>query len=75
MCKDKLIIKIVDNIMSYFKYTLITIIEEEQNNLPIFNSVLNVMTYMNKDTYSYTLKDIDDNLFDKLIIEVLDNLY
>ena len=53
-----------------FKYELLTIIDEEKEKVPIFNSVLELMSNMNKYTYSYTPKDIDDELFDKLIYEI-----
>lgn len=75
MNKENLTYKIVDNIMSYLKYTLLTIIEEETEELPVFTNVLNIMSCMNKYTYSYTLSDIDDKLFDKLIEEVITVLH
>lgn len=75
MNKENLTYKIVDNIMSYLKYTLLTIIEEETEELPVFINVLNIMSCMNKYTYSYTLSDIDDKLFDKLIEEVITVLH
>lgn len=39
--------------------------------MPIFQSVLNVINNMNDYEYSYTLKDIDEKLFDKLIQEII----
>ena len=70
MNKEELIIKLVENIMIFFKDELLTIIDEEKEKVPIFNSVLDLMSHMNKYTYSYTLRDIDDKLFDKLIYEI-----
>ena len=62
---------LIDNILSYFKYQILSEIEENNNNLPIFNSVLYLINNMNNHDYSYTLKDIDDRLFDKLIKEII----
>ena len=39
--------------------------------MPIFKSVLNVINIMNDYEYSYTLKDLDEKLFDKLIQEII----
>ena len=44
---------------------------KENKNLPILNNVLNLINNMNNHDYSYTLKDIDDRLFDKLIEEII----
>lgn len=74
MNKEQLTINLIDNIMSYFKYELLIKIEEKPNNFNIFNTVLNIMSIMNKYTYSYTLKDIDDKLFCELINEIKENL-
>ena len=71
MDKEQLKYHLVDNITSYLKYTLINIVEEHPQKVPIFNSVLEIMSHMNKYTYSYTLKDIDDTLFDSLISETI----
>lgn len=71
MSKEALTLNIVDNIAWYLKYQILTILEEGSSNTPIFNNVLNIMSCMNDYTYSYTLKDIDDKLFDKLIEEVI----
>ena len=71
MDKEKIKYAYIDNIMSYLKYQLLTEIEENNDKLPIFNSVLTIMHKMNKYCYSYTLKDIDDTLFDKLIEEII----
>ena len=75
MDKETLKIELIENIMNYFKYQLIVETEEHNEQLPIFNSILNIMLLMNKDKYTYTLKDIDNLLFDKLMIEISDVLY
>lgn len=62
---------LIDNILSYFKYQILSEIEENNNNLPIFNSVLYLINTMNDYDYSYTLKDIDESLFNKLIEEIV----
>lgn len=69
--KEDLKYYLVDNIMSYLRYQLLIEIEEHNQKLKIFNIVLNIMCDMNEYDYSYTLKDIDDKLFDKLIQEVV----
>ena len=46
-------------------------IEENDENMPIFKSVLNVINNMNDYEYSYTLKDINEKLFNKLIKEII----
>ena len=69
--KEDLKYYLVDNIMSYLRYQLLIEIEEHNEKLKIFNIVLNIMCDMNEYDYSYTLKDIDDKLFDKLIQEVV----
>lgn len=71
MSKEQLKYHLIDNITSYLKYTLITVVEEQPHVVPIFNSTLELMSRMNKYTYSYTLKDIDDKLFDSLISETI----
>lgn len=62
--------ELIDNILIYFKYQILDELEEDTKRLPIFNNVLNLINNMNNHNYSYTLKDIDDKLFDKLIKEV-----
>lgn len=71
MNKEEIKYALIDNLMSYFKYQLMAEIEENNKKLPIFNNVLTMMQNMNKYRYSYTLKDIDDKLFDELIREVI----
>lgn len=63
--------ELIDNILIYFKYQILDELEEDTKRLPIFNNVLNLINNMNNHDYSYTLKDIDDKLFDKLIKEVI----
>ena len=63
--------ELIDNILIYFKYQILEELEENNKRLPIFNNVLNLINNMNNHDYSYTLKDIDDKLFDKLIKEVI----
>lgn len=63
--------ELIDNVLIYFKYQILEELEEGNKNLPIFNNVLNLINNMNDYEYSYTLKDIDDRLFDKLIKEVI----
>ena len=75
MDRESLKIELIENIMGYFKYQLIVETEEHNEQLPIFNSILNIMLLMNKDKYTYTLKDIDNLLFDRLIIEISDILH
>ena len=67
--------ELIDNILIYFKYQILEELEENNKRLPIFNNVLNLINNMNNHDYSYTLKDIDDKLFDKLIKEVISILY
>ena len=76
MSKEKIKYDLIDNIMSYLKYTFLDILDEDENKkkLSVFYDVLEIMENMNKDYYSYTLKDIDDKLFDKLINEVINAL-
>ena len=76
MSKEKIKYDLIDNIMSYLKYTFLDILDEDENRekLSVFYDVLEIMENMNKDYYSYTLKDIDDKLFDKLINEVINAL-
>ena len=70
MCKEELKIKLVDNIVSYLKYELLSKIDERPEEFVTFNHVLDTMKIMNKYTYSYTLKDIDDRVFEVLIHEI-----
>ena len=63
--------ELIDNILIYFKYQILDELEEDTKRLPIFNNVLNLINNMNNHDYSYTLKDIDDKLFNKLIKEVI----
>ena len=71
MSKEDFKYDLIDNIMSYLKYQLLSEIEENDENMPIFKSVLNVINNMNDYEYSYTLKDIDEKLFNKLIKEII----
>ena len=73
MSKEKIKYDLIDNIMSYLKYTFLDILDEDKNRekLSVFYDVLEIMQDMNKEYYLYTLKDIDDKLFDKLINEVI----
>lgn len=71
MEKEKIKYYLVDNIMSYLKNQLLVEIEENNERLKVFNNVLNIMCEMNEYEYSYTLKDIDDKLFNRLIQEVV----
>lgn len=71
MSKEVLTLNIVDNITCYLKYQILSKLEEDPSNVPIFNNVLNIMSCMNDYIYSYTLKDIDDKLFEKLIDEII----
>ena len=71
MNKEDFNYELVDNIIIYLKYQILSEIEEDNKNMPIFKSVLNVINNMNDYEYSYTLKDIDEKLFDKLIQEII----
>ena len=71
MNKEDFKYELVDNIIIYLKYQRLSEIEEDNKNMPIFKSVLNVINNMNDYEYSYTLKDIDEKLFDKLIQEII----
>lgn len=64
---------LVDDIIDGFKGVLLDAIDERSNELPVFNSVLNVIECMNKHTYTYTLSDLDEKLFDRLMEEVIEN--
>ena len=63
---------LIENIASYFKYEIYEVINTYQ--LPIFNKVFHIIKNNNKDNYSYTLKDIDNDLFDKLISDIVQKL-
>jgi len=69
MTSEQLRSYLIENIASYFKYEIYESIDTYQ--LPIFNEVFDIIKNNNKDNYSYTLKDIEDILFDKLIKEIL----
>lgn len=69
MTSEQLKSYLIENIASYFKYEIYESIDTYQ--LPIFNEVFDLIKNNNKDNYSYTLKDIEDILFDKLIKEIL----
>lgn len=71
MSTEQIKYKLIDNIMSYLRYQFLSEVEEHNNRLPIFNKVYGLMKVMNKQYYSYTLQDIDDKLFDRLIKEVI----
>ena len=71
MSKEALVLNVVDNIANYLKYQILDKINMEIVKTPIFDNVINIMHNMNDYTYSYTLKDIDDKLFDKLIAEIV----
>ena len=71
MNKEDFKYELVDNIIIYLKYQILSEIEEDNKNMPIFKSVLNLINNMNDYEYSYTLKDIDEKLFDKLIQEII----
>lgn len=72
MYYDKIKYDLIDNIMSYFKYEFMDILDNHK--LPIFNNVLKIMHDNNNNEYYYTLKDIDNNLFNELIHEVIKEL-
>lgn len=75
MYYDKIKYDLIDNIMSYFKYEFMDILDNHK--LPIFNNVLKIMHDNNNNNdyhYYYTLKDIDNNLFNELIHEVIKEL-
>ena len=73
MSEEEIKYNLIDNIMSYLKYELTEKLKNKTNH-PIFNVVLEIMGTMNEENYTYTLKDIDDKLFDKLINEIV-NLF
>lgn len=64
---------LIENIASYFKYEIYEVIDTYQ--LPIFNKVFDIIKNNNKDNYSYTLKDIDNDLFDELISDIVQKLF
>ena len=72
MYYDKIKYDLIDNIMSYFKYELIDLLDNHK--LPIFNNVLKIMHDNNNEYYYYTLKDIDNNLFNELMYEIIKEL-
>ena len=74
MCKEEVKLNLIDNIFGYLKFELLDKIEKIPNEFIVFNNVLDRMNIMNKYTYSYTLKDIDEELFDRLINEIKINL-
>ncbi len=71
MDKDEINYCLVDNIMDYLKFQLLDELNENSEKFPVFNIVLALMNIMNKEQYSYTLKDIDELLFEKLITEII----
>lgn len=72
MTSEQLKSYLIENIASYFKYEIYEIIDTYQ--LSIFNKVFDIIKNNNKDNYSYTLKDIDNDLFDKLISDIVQKL-
>ena len=74
MSKEEIKYNMVEDIACYLKYILLSTIDEEPDKLPIFNNVLNIISCMNSTNYTYTLKCIDNKLFDKLILEVINIL-
>ena len=64
---------LIENIASYFKYEIYEVIDTYQ--LPIFNKVFHIIKNNNKDNNSYTLKDIDNDLFDELISDIVQKLF
>lgn len=71
MDKNEVKYYLVDNIVDYLKIQLLDNINESNEKFQIFNVVLILMSVMNKEQYTYTLKDLDDTLFDQLITEIL----
>ncbi len=71
MDKDKIKYCLVNNIMDCFKFRLLDDLNENSEKFPIFNIVLALMSIMNNEQYYYTLKDIDELLFERLISEIL----
>ena len=47
MNKEDFKYELVDNIIIYLKYQILSEIEEDNKNMPIFKSVLNVINNMN----------------------------
>ena len=72
MTSEQLKSYLIENIASYFKYEIYEVIDTYQ--LPAFNKVFDIIKNNNKDNYSYTLKDIDYVLFDKLISDIVQKL-
>ena len=72
MTSEQLKSYLIENISSYFKYEIYEVIDTYQ--LPIFNKVFHIIKNNNKDNYSYTLKDIDNDLFDELISDIVQKL-
>ena len=73
MTSEQLKSYLIENIASYFKYEIYEVIDTYQ--LPIFNKVFHIIKNNNKDNYSYTLKDIDNDLFDELISDIVQKLF
>ena len=69
MTSEQLKSYLIENIASYFKYEIYEIINIY--HLSIFTKVFNVIKNNSIDNYSYTLKDIDYDLFDKLISDIV----
>ena len=64
---------LIENIASYFKYKIYEVIDTYQ--LPIFNKVFDIIKNNNKDNYLYTLKYIDNYLFDELVSDIVQKLF
>ena len=63
--------ELINNILSYIEYQILDITRENNKKLPTFNKILNIINDNNDNhDYEFTLKDIDYNLFKKLIIEI-----
>lgn len=70
MDKDEIKYYLVDNILDYLKFQLLDELGERSEKFPTFNAILSLMCIMNNEHYSYTLKDIDELLFEQLITEI-----
>lgn len=61
---------LVDDVMDYLKDAVYDGINEDPDSFPIFNKASSLMLCLN----DYSLKDFDNRLFDKVILEVINYL-
>ncbi len=61
---------LVNDIMEVLRDSICDGINEDPDSFPIFNKASSLMLYLN----NYSLKDFDNKLFEKVILEVINYL-